>query len=70
MAPKTLIRYSIPIRRSDAEIVRAVAATSLRTAASLYRLIIAEWVEREGRTLARRKGAPRGERQPETRLAP
>jgi hypothetical protein len=70
MAPNNLIRYSIPIRRSDAEIVRVVAATSLRTAASLYRLIIAEWVEKEGRALAARKGAPPGRRQPEARLAP
>jgi hypothetical protein len=43
--------FNVPVRASDAEAVKAVAAADQRSAASLVRKIIADWVATEGRAL-------------------
>jgi hypothetical protein len=55
---KEMTSLNVPVRASDAEAVKAVAAADHRTASSLVRKIIADWVATEGRVLLDRPAPP------------
>ena len=55
---KGMTSINVPVRDSDAEAVKAVAAADHRTASSLVRKIIADWVATEGRVLLDRPAPP------------
>jgi hypothetical protein len=65
MTRKEKISFNVPVRASDAEAVKAVAAADQRSAASLVRKIIGDWVATEGRAFLEGQVPPPPRRQQE-----